>query len=543
VISSNVFASDFDIKRFPDVAQKLGLDVEDLAGGIVIDDFDNNGNLDLLVSGWGINSELRFFLNNGQGFVERAEKAGLRGLVGALNMIQSDYNNDGNVDVLLLRGGWMATEGHYPMSLLKNHGNGTFTDVTEQAGLLRFKPSQTGVWLDFNNDGHLDLYVGNETWGADSNACELFQNNGNGTFTEIGALAGVAALGVVKGVTAADFNKDGRTDIFVSIREDSNLLFRNDGPVISNGKTNWIFKEVAKSAGVTGPHMSFPTWFFDYDNDGWEDLFVCGYHIKNVSEVAADYLGLPGKGVKPALYKNKRDGTFEDVTKKMGLEKVLHGMGSNFGDLDNDGWVDFYIGTGDPDLATLIPNRMFRNHQGERFQDVTTSGGFGHLQKGHGISFADLDNDGDQDVYAVMGGAVEGDVYRRVLFQNPGHSHRWIKLKLEGVKSNRSAIGARISLTLSEMGKTRVIYKTVNSGGSFGSNPLRQEIGLGTAQKIEKLEIHWPATGKTESFGNLSMNAAYRITEGKGAAEPILLQKVDWSKKFGEFQPHQHFSP
>jgi hypothetical protein len=108
------------------------------------------------------------------------------------------------------------------------------------------------------------------------------------------------------------------------------------------------------------------------------------------------------------------------VTGAAKLDRVLHAMGSGFGDLDNDGWLDFYLGTGDPDLLTLIPNRMFRNAGGTHFQDVTTSGGFGHLQKGHGVSFADLDNDGDQDVHEDLGGAVTGDVYPNVLFENPG---------------------------------------------------------------------------------------------------------------------------
>src|SRR6185503_10507424 len=131
---------------------------------------------------------------------------------------------------------------------------------------------------------------------------------------------------------------------------------------------------------------SFPCWFWDYDNDGWEDLMVFGYDQREpqLTHIAADYLGLPNDGPKPILYHNKRDGTFEDVTEAVGLDKVLLAMGCNFGDLDNDGYPDFYVGTGDPDFRTLIPNRMFHSAGGRRFQDITTAGGFGHLQKGHG---------------------------------------------------------------------------------------------------------------------------------------------------------------
>src|SRR5207245_1927477 len=144
---------------------------------------------------------------------------------------------------------------------------------------------------------------------------------------------------------------------------------------------------------------SFSAFFFDFDNDGWPDIFVSGYYINDVGDVAADYLGLPSSGERARLYRNNRDGTFNDATKETHLYRVLHAMAGNFGDIDNDGWLDFYLGTGDPDLGTLIPNRMFRNSEGKFFQDVTTSAGVGHLQKGHGIAFADLDNDGDQDIY------------------------------------------------------------------------------------------------------------------------------------------------
>jgi hypothetical protein len=201
-------------------------------------------------------------------------------------------------------------------------------------------------------------------------------------------------------------------------------------------------------------------------------------------------------------------------------------MGCNFGDLDNDGWLDFYLGTGNPDLTMLTPKRMYRNAEGKVFQDVTTAGGFGHLQKGHGVGFADFENSGNQDVYEVMGGAYVGDTSFNVLYHNPGNTNRWLKLKLEGTKSNRAAIGARINVTIQTPSGLRHIYRTVNSGGSFGSNPLRQEIGLGNATKIESVEIKWPASGIRQELTGFEVNHFYHIREGDSAAVPVDLKRI-----------------
>ena len=166
------------------------------------------------------------------------------------------------------------------------------------------------------------------------------------------------------------------------------------------------------------------------------------------ADMAADYLGLPSTGERGRLYRNQGDGTFADVTRAAGLYKIVPTMGLNFGDLDNDGWLDIYLGTGDPDFSSLVPNRMFRNADGRFFQDVTTAGNFGHLQKGHAIAFGDVDNDGDQDVFAEMGGAFAADEACSALYENPGNANPWLGLELEGVRSNRSAIGARIKVTV-----------------------------------------------------------------------------------------------
>ena len=207
------------------------------------------------------------------------------------------------------------------------------------------------------------------------------------------------------------------------------------------------------------------------------------------------------------------------MSKQAHLDKVIVGMGINFGDLDNDGWLDFYVGTGTPDLGMIIPNRMFHNKQGKGFEEVTTTGDFGHLQKGHGIAFGDLNNNGQQDIFLVSGGAYEGDTAHDCLYINPGNKNHWVTLQLTGVKSNRIALGAEICVTVATPQGERKIYKTVSTGGSFGNNPLRQEIGLGNATAIRQVSIHWPASGIQQTIPNLQMDRFYKVREGDTTAE------------------------
>ncbi len=526
LVPASAFGSGYEIGRFRDVAPATGLATTGRAGGVVVEDFDNDGHLDVVCSSWGLEDPLRFFRNEGNGaFSERTREAGLEGLVGGLNLVHADYNNDGYRDILVLRGAWFGEKGRHPNSLLRNNGDGTFTDVTEAAGLLSFHPTQTASWADFDGDGWLDLFIGNESFGAHRHPCELYRNNGDGTFTECAAACGVAVVGFVKGVAWADYDNDGRPDLYLSRFQEPNILFQNAGPGTAKragAAFAWEFNDVTQRAGVAEPIESFPVWWWDYNNDGWLDLFVASYSDQaSMAKVAADYLGLPVEDTKPRLYRNNGDGTFSDVTKQSGLDRVLVSMGCNFGDLDNDGWLDFYIGTGDPVLSSLMPNRMFRNAAGSVFQDVTTSGGFGHVQKGHGIAFADIDNDGDQDVYAVLGGAFQGDVFQNALFENPGHNNHWIGVRLRGRQVNRDAIGARIEAVVKSAGGMRRIFRVVSAGGSFGAGPLEQHIGLADAAAVESLTIVWPgAGGKRQTFTNMPVDSVVEIIEGESEWRP-----------------------
>jgi len=522
LIPPDTFKSDYDIGRFTDVAASRGVSEFGVAGGVILEDFDNDGHLDLMISHMGVQDQLQYFHNNGDGtFTRMTEQAGLKGIVGGLNLVQADYNNDGCIDVFVPRGAWLHEHGRYPSSLLRNNCDGTFTDVTAEAGLLSYYPTQTAAWADINNDGLLDLFIGNEIdrehvqWPETAKTFELFLNNGDGTFTEMGAASGIRLEGMIKAAVWGDYDNDGWQDLYVSVLGRPNHLFRNLGAG-SGGQPR--FEDVTAKAGVAEPNMSFTCWFWDYNNDGWLDIFVSGYSA-TLPNIVREVLGQKeqAKGERPRLYRNNKDGTFTDVSHEAHLDQLLLTMGANFGDLDNDGYLDFYLGTGAPPLMTLVPNRMFRNNGGRSFQDVTTSGGFGNLQKGHAVAFGDIDNSGNQDVVEVMGGAYSSDKFWTAIYKNPGHGNHWVKLRPVGVKSNRFAVGARIRIVVAgDNGAPREIFSVVSSGGSFGAQSLRPHIGLGRATSIDLLEIKWPGSGLVQQFtGPLAADRIYEIREGE----------------------------
>ncbi len=510
-LPAQAFASEATFPRFRNVAKSLGLDTFSLSGGVVVDDFDNDGDFDLMVSTWATDGQLRLYLCDRAGrFVDHTEAAGLMGITGGLNLIQGDFDNDGNIDVYVLRGAWMAENGRHPNSLLRNVGGAAFRDVTFHAGLGdQHYPTQTAAWADYDTDGDLDLYVGNESNEELAAPSQLFRNNGDGTFVDCAARAGVTNDRYTKGVVWGDFDDDGDPDLFVSNLGDGNRLYRNNG--------DGTFDDMAPRLGMTMPARSFPTWFWDFDNDGDLDLYVSGYGA-DIWHLAAQARGVKTKAERARLWRNDGKGRFQDVATAFGVDRLSAPMGANFGDLDNDGWLDFYLGTGFPSYDTVMPNVMYRQDSGRRFVDVSTVGGFAHLQKGHAIAFADLDRDGDQDVFEQMGGAFAGDGFYDVLYENPGFGNHSIVVRLVGVLSNRSAIGARIHLRVRTDGQIRSIYRFVGSGGSFGANPLTQMIGVGKATKIESLTVRWPRrmdahSYRTQTWRNLDVDQAVTITE------------------------------
>jgi hypothetical protein len=496
------FGREFDIGRFKDIAHLAGINRFNLSGGAIMDDFDNDGLLDLVVTTIDPGQAMAFYRNKGDGtFEDRTEAAGLGRQYGGLNCVQTDYNNDGFLDIFISRGAWFP----YPMrpTLLRNNGDGTFTDVTRAAGLMDPVNSICATWADFDNDGFLDLFICNET-----GPNRLYRNRGDGTFEEVAARAGVQGKGQrarCKGAAWLDYDNDGYPDLFVNYHGSTPQLFHNN--------RDGTFSDVTAAMGISGPQMGFSCWAFDYDNDGWLDIFATCY-LSSLDDLVLDIQGKPPREVADVtrLYRNLGGKRFQDISRETGVDRVFATMGSNFADFDNDGYLDFYLGTGDPRLDMLIPNRMFKNVGGKRFADITTTSGTGHLQKGHGVACGDWRRVGSVDLFEQLGGAVPGDRYHNVLFLNPGQGNNWLVVKLIGKKTNRAAIGARIKVVAAG-DHPLTVHRHVSSGSSFGGNPLQQHIGLGKASSVATLEIYWPTSGTTQVFHDLPVNQAIEITE------------------------------
>lgn len=401
------------------------------------------------------------------------------------------------MDIYIPRGAWLS----YPIrpSLLRNDG-GSFTDVTEEAGMLDPMDSNSAAWADYDNDGWVDLFVCGE-----NQPDRLYHNKGDGTFEEVARRSDLLNTGqfFCKGATWLDFDNDGDPDLFTNNLNSVGMLYEND----SRGH----FKDVSVREQIDGPSNGFSCWAWDFDNDGWMDIFATCYD-RTVASVLQGMRGEPHLMQSNRLFRYLGAKGFADVTRPAGLDMVLATMGSNFADFSNDGFLDFYLGTGEPNLSTLIPNPMFLNVGGRRFSEITASSGTGHLQKGHAVACGDWDRDGDVDLFAQMGGAVNGDKYHNVLFDNPGQGNHWLTVKLVGQKTNRAAIGARIkAVTAGEAPAT--VHRHVTSGSSFGANTLRQTIGLAKSARAATLEVHWPTSGTTQVFRDIAADQAIEVTE------------------------------
>jgi FG-GAP-like repeat/ASPIC and UnbV len=535
-IPSGPFRSKLELGRFENVATKVGVVARgpDLAGGSIFDDFTGDGRPDLFVTSFDVTHGASLYANLGDGsFENRSQAAGVDDQVYALNLTRADYDNDGRLDVLLLRGAW---EKPARMSLLRNKGDGVFEDVTAACGLGEPISSESAAWGDYDNDGRLDVFVCGEYrtksdpeadessahQGDPRNHCRLYHNEGNGKFVDVAATAGVENLRWAKGAVWGDFDNDGLLDLFVSNMQGPARLYHNRG----DGK----FVDVATDLDITGPPHGFTCMFWDYDDDGWLDIFVADYS-SNLSEVVADYLGLPLHSDDHAhLYHNLGPQGFREVSRETGLARPLPTMSVNAGDIDNDGDLDLYLGTGWMSLSGLVPNVLYANVRG-RFENVTESTGTGHLQKGHGVSFADWDDDGDLDFFVVLGGGYPGDRGYNALFQNPGHGHHWLKVRLIGKQTNRSAIGARLKIDTAGPDGTRSIHRAIGSNGSFGGNTLVESVGLLDANSVDQLTVTWPTSKTTQTFRKIAADQAIEITEGVNSYQVVTRKPVSAVKR------------
>ncbi|MGA2978224.1 MAG: CRTAC1 family protein [Terriglobales bacterium] len=536
--------------NFVDIAERAGLTaktedggdktkryiIETTGSGAAFFDFDNDGWPDIfLVNGSrlegfakGQEPTSHLYRNNHDGtFSDVTPKAGV-GLVGwGQGVCAGDYDNDGFVDL------FVTFWGHDV--LLHNNGDGTFTDVTRKAGLWHddVRWSTGCAFVDYDRDGRLDLFIAHYvdldlphtpepgsaptcSWKAMAVMCgprglkgthsELFHNNGDGTFTDVSQASGVAKTDAYYCFTAltGDFDNDGWPDIFVACDSTPNLLFHNNH--------NGTFTEIAVEAGVAfndggREQAGMGADAVDYDGDGWLDIIKT-----NFSDDTA------------TLYHNNRDGTFSDVTAAAGLAKNSQflGWGTLFLDIDNDGWPDIFMANGHvyPELDSkgLGLNSTFRerkllywNEHNGRFRDISLDAGPGITTpfNSHGVAAADFDNDGAVEIL------VNNSHDRPSLLKNLGEHGNWILLKLEGTKSNRDAIGARVTVRVGDHLQTQEVR---SGGGYISQSDFRLHFGLGKATKADAVEIRWPS-GLVQRFQKVVGNRIVKIRENIGIME------------------------
>jgi len=499
---------------------------ETTGAGCAFLDYDSDGWMDIYLVNSGKcdfyapPSPLRnaLYRNNRDGtFTDVTDKAGVAARGFGQGVAVGDYDRDGFPDLYVTQ---------YGRSILfHNNGDGTFSDVTEKAGVAAPGWSSSAVWFDYDNDGLLDLFVcrfvdfskeKNQFCGVHVDGKRhycipriyqpmpswLFRNNGDGTFTDVSKASGISShLGKAWGVVATDINNDGWMDLFVSNDTVSNFLFVNDG----KGK----FAEVGTEAGVAystngRPRSGMGVDAGDFNNDGWEDLFVANIDLEDF-----------------AIYSNNHDGTFDDLAIPMGLAKATHfmsGWGLKFFDYDNDGDLDLFLANGNPDdLITSLhgessyeePLMLFHN-TGKSFEDVSAQSGplFSLPMSSRGLALGDFDNDGAVDVLISVNNAAP------LLLRNlAGRKNNWLGLHLIGKKSNPDAIGAAVTYQAGDLKRRRV---KVGGGSYLSSHDPRIVLGLGKHEKLDWLEIKWPQpSGLVQRFTDLPVNRYIKIVEGQ----------------------------
>ena len=499
---------DATLLAFEDVAQEMGVNRLDGNGTCAFGDFTGDGRTDLVLAGSG--TFLAAYRNDGARFVEITAEAGLARLPSAYSVNLVDYDNDGQLDLYLSLNGWSG-----PMTnrLLRNV-HGKFEDVSAASGAADPGSGFVSLWGDLDNDGLLDLVVTNGVL-KDGSTPQILRNLGGGKFENVTKQAGFEEppnYGAI-GAALGDYDRDGDLDVFFNGLQDApNRLYRNDG--------GFRFTNVTRPAGLDKQpaHNGFVAFFTDYNNDTFPDLLVTSLAPWEAVIEGLKSGSRPGNeaGVHPdavRLFRNNQDGTFTDVTLAAGLHPPMGVMGAAVADLDNDGFVDLYFGTGDPELGRLEPNRFFRNNGDGTFNEWPTHVGFAQPgKKGHGACAVDLDEDGALDLYVQLGGHYPGDNAENAFYRNRNAGQNtWLQLDLVGTKSNRYAIGAAVTVKAGALS----VYREVKGSEGFGStSPYRQHFGLGKQSSIDEIVVNWPS-GLKQSFVRVQPNGLYEIREGE----------------------------
>lgn len=500
---------------------------ETMAGGVALFDYNNDGLLDIYFTNCAHLPDLdkssprfhnRLYRNNGNGtFTDVTESAGMRGNFYSMGVAAADYDNDGYRDLFVA--------GANGYQLFHNNGNGTFTDVTEKAGLRRSHPDLAHVfsvaagWFDYDNDGFLDLIVINYLkWSPEIDVtciskgvkayCSpdnyaglpnlLFHNNGDGTFTDVSESSGIFKfVGKGMGVAFADYDGDGFTDIFIANDTYRNFLFHNNG--------NGTFTETGILSGVayseSGKSVAgMGADFRDIDNDGKPDIFMTDMF---------------GEGF--LYFRNLGNGIFEDETGPSGIRGLamrLTGWGTGIFDFDNDSWKDIFTCNAaildNSEYVDGIPykmrNTIVRNLGNGKFEDVSGTAGkdFQHAAAHRGVAFGDLNNDGRIDIITNSLGAEP-----EIFINRTQNGHHWLLVELEGTRSNRDGLGAKIAIIAG--GKSQYNHATTSVG--YGSSSDRRvHFGLGTESRVETLEVVWPS-GARQSFRDVKADQILKIKE------------------------------
>ncbi|HWF10675.1 MAG TPA: CRTAC1 family protein [Bryobacteraceae bacterium] len=493
-----VVGYDKPVVEFTDIAAKIGLDKTSGGRGIAIFDYDNDGYLDIAIAA--AHGGCSLYHNNGDGtFTDVSIGSGIDKSVNTFALLAADYNNDGFVDLYITRLGFYGGEGE----LLRNNGDGTFTNVTEEAGLTLWGPAFSASWVDYDNDGFLDLYICNNLGGLFDRKTpnRLFRNNGDGTFTETTEQAGLKTVWPTIGCAWGDYDNDGYQDLFVSNAMGRSQLYHNNG--------DGSFTDVSEKAGVTEQVFGTNATFWDYDNDGWLDIvqFVWSDHEDVIHTMR---FGEGPPDASPArVYRNNRDGTFTQVNRQLNLNGAWGTMSAAVGDVNNDGYVDFVLGNGSPKMDRLDP-MVLLEFDGARFHNTTFAAGLAYRGKSHGVNIADLFGDGRMSMLVAAGGQYPGDLLTTSVYYANKLAGNYLNVRLVGVRSNRSAIGARIAV----QSDGRRQYREVSGGTNFGCLPLEQHFGFGSAKCIDVVEVRWPS-GLVERFEGLAINHTYEFTEGR----------------------------
>jgi len=489
--------------KFTDIAPKIGIVKTNAGRGSAVFDYNNDGWLDIAVTGqWGA---ISLYRNNGDGtFTDVSAGSGLDKCYESFGIVAGDYDNDGFQDLFITRLGFFPGEG----VLFHNNGDGTFTDVTEKSGLKTWGPAFSAHWVDYDCDGRLDLFISyNVTELFDGHVQNrLFHNNGDGTFSDVTQQAGIYTSFTTIGSAWGDYDNDGYPDLFLSSGIGRPLLFHNNG--------DGTFTDVSHQAGFEELLFGFICCFCDYDNDGWLDIvqilwsdhedFV--YTLRNGKG--------PDDGWPMRIYHNNRDGTFTKKDREIGLDGCWGTMGANLGDFNNDGWLDVALGNGSPKMERMEPP-VTLEFDGTRFRNTTFAAGLAFTGKGHGVNFADLFGNGRLSLILPDGGAYPGELLATSVYYPTELTGNYLNVRLTGTKSNRDALGARI--TLHAGGKLQM--REVTGGTSFGWLPAEQHFGLAKTEKIDALEIRWPS-GLRQRVVNPPVNTSIRITEGKDGWAP-----------------------